>query len=204
MVRICQHHKCRSIASSQVHGATTDTGYSHNWGFVSAYVAGINWQMENSQHRTAVLQRDKLNEDERTVPAILSTESPVDRFGEMEILDHTKDAVDLSRAKPNLPLLFAHDQTDFIGAVENVRLSGRQLVGTLRFARNDKADEVFTAVQDKLLRGISIGYLINDSIPTDDGYRATAWEIFEASIAPVQADPRATIQRGKNITTASR
>ena len=39
------------------------------------------------------------------------------------------------------------DQTDFIGVVENVRLSGRQLVGTLRFAHNDKADEALVLMR---------------------------------------------------------
>lgn len=155
--------------------------------------------MENIQHRTATLQRGKLNEAERSIPAILSTESPVTRYGETEILDHSKGAVDLSRATPNLPLLWSHDQTDFIGAVEDVRLDGKKLVGVLRFARNTKADEVFSAVKDKLLRGISIGYLINDSTPIDDGYRATAWQLLEASVTPVQADTGAAIQRGNTM-----
>ena len=93
----------------------------------------------------------------RTVPASLSSETPVRRWFGAETLLHTDDAVNLERATTGLPLLFGHDQTLPIGLIEDVRLDGDRLRGTLRFSNNARAIEVFRDVADGFLKSMSIG-----------------------------------------------
>ena len=151
--------------------------------------------------RTVSLDRRALDTEKRTIKATLSTEQPVVRFGESEVLDHTAAAVDFERASQGLPLLFGHDQLEPIGIAENVRLEGRELKAVLRFSRNPKAEEVFRDVVDGTLRHLSIGYHVRDTKPTDTGYRATRWKPLEASVVSVPADHLAQIGRNYPMTT---
>jgi hypothetical protein len=146
--------------------------------------------------RAATFDRGQADPARRTVPASLSSEEPVARYGETEVLRHDPAAVDLSRAAGGLPLLFGHDKTQPIGVVENVRLDGRRLVGVLRFGQSAKATEVWNDVQDGVLRHVSIGYLVEGTEPIDGGYAATRWMPFEASVLAVPADITVGIGRG--------
>lgn len=49
-------------------------------------------------------------EADGAIPCSLSSEQPVDRWYGQEILDHSKSAVDMSRAQNGLPLLLDHDK----------------------------------------------------------------------------------------------
>lgn len=152
--------------------------------------------LEGVQHRDAELDYRKANVETRTVPATLSSEIPVKRWFGNEILRHTEDAVDLSRAADGLPLLFNHDSNVFIGAVRNVRVDEGKLRGDMVFSENSRADEVFKDVQAGLLRNVSIGYRIEEMEERKNGdVIATRWGLAEASIAPVPADPTVGINR---------
>ena len=52
-----------------------------------------------------------------TYIASLSSEAPVERDFGIEILDHSPQAIDLSRARDGLPLLFNHDMFDLLCVV---------------------------------------------------------------------------------------
>ena len=153
--------------------------------------------------RTITTQLDvrSLDPEARTVKATLSTEAPVDRFGEQEVLVHDARSIDMTRAADGLPLLFSHDTRAPVGIVENIRIENRSLKGLLRFARNAKAQEVMQDVQDGVLRHLSIGYSVTDTQPTDTGYRAVKWTPLEASIVTVPADHQAQIGRNHAMTT---
>lgn len=138
--------------------------------------------------RSFVIDRAQVDEARRTVPASLSSEAPVSMGGTVEILRHTPDAIDLSRAAGGLPLLFSHDRTAPIGVVENVRLDARRLVGQLRFGQSARAAEVLADVRDGVLKHLSISYRVDEREPTDTGYIATRWSVYEASIVSVPAD----------------
>lgn len=152
-------------------------------------------------HRFFALDAGAMDTETRTVPASLSSETEVKRWFGREVLLHDKNAVDLSRAAEGLPLLWNHNSDVPIGLVENVRLDGNKLRGNLRFSRNAKAEEVWQDVQDGMLRNISIGYQIHDWLESDDTdlIRVTKWELAEASIAPVPADPTVGIHRNQEI-----
>ena len=132
--------------------------------------------------------------DERTVDAVLSSEYPVKRFDGDEVLSHDPDAVDLSRAP--LPLIVAHEGKSLpVGIVENLQVVGRKLRGVLRFSKS--ADAIWQDVKDKIIRNLSIGYVIKTRKRTSDGYLATLWQPYECSLVSAGADPTAGI--GRNL-----
>lgn len=138
--------------------------------------------------RTLIL--GQRNAAARTVEATLSSETPYFRegFGN-EILMHSPECVDLARAP--LPLLISHNHEALpVGVVENLRLAGRKLRGTLRFSTSARASEIWEDVKSGVARNISIGYNINDYIlePEGDIVRVTSWTPHEASVVSVPAD----------------
>lgn len=145
-----------------------------------------------------------------TYRASLSSETPVKRFFGTEILDHSSEAIDLSRTQPNgLALLFNHDVDSVVGRVKNIRLdaSTRRLVGDLTFGRSAKAKEVKDDVDDGVLTDVSVRYQINEAVPGDgdpDEILVTNWTPFEVSVVSVPADPNVGIGRGKDMSTKSK
>jgi len=138
------------------------------------------------------------DDDSQTISASISSEEAVERWGDEEILVHTDDAVDLTRAKSGLPLLFNHDGGKPIGIVENVRLSGRRLVGKLRFGKSAKAREVWEDVKDGVLKNLSVGYKIHRTQLGEGGeVLVVRWEPLEASVVAVPADHTIGIGRSK-------
>jgi len=139
----------------------------------------------------------EVNAEARTVPASLSSETPVKRWFGSEVLVHTAEAVDLSRATEGLPLLWGHNHDQPIGIVDQVALKNGKLRGILRFSNNPKASEIFQDVQDGFLKNISIGYQINrweESADSDD-IRVIDWSLLEASVVAVPADATVGINR---------
>ncbi len=148
-------------------------------------------------YRSVKLER-LASSDKKTVNASLSSETVVDRYFGGERLLHTRDAVDLSRAKDGIPLLFNHNPDEPIGKVKNVRLENGRLRGELFFGNSRRAKEIRDDVTDDLIDGISIGYRINKmerADGDDDVYNAVDWTLLEASIAPIPADQHVGIGR---------
>jgi len=165
-------------------------------------------QIQQDQTRTFRLERSGADEDARTVPASLSSETPVERFFGTEILVHDIDAINLERAGNGLPMLFGHDHHTPIGRVTDVRLdpttpAGKALRGILRFSRNAKAEEVWQDVRDGMLTDISVGYRIDkwEEENNSDVVRVTRWTPLEASVVAVPADHRVGINRQRQETT---
>src|SRR5574343_142891 len=110
--------------------------------------------------RLATLECREADPENRTVPASLSSETPVERWFGQEVLVHTTEAVDLSRAADGVPMLWNHNTDQPIGVVDNIKVVKGKLRGFLRFSNNAKAQEVFKDVQEGFLRNISIGYQV--------------------------------------------
>jgi len=136
----------------------------------------------------------------RTVPAVVSTSTPVDRGGFFEVLRHTKSAIDLSRAP--LPLLTGHDSRSVnIGLVENLKLDGNKLRGVVRLGQSKQADDLWPDIQSGIIRGVSVGYTVDEWESGDDGTEiAVRWQPHEMSLIGVAADPQAGLNRGSNMT----
>ena len=151
-------------------------------------------------HRYMELDHSRAQEDQRTIEATLSTETPVMRSGYREILRHDDESVNLERASDGtLPLLWGHDQEQLIGVAENCRVYGGRLRARLRFSESTRGEEIWTDVKQGIVRGISIGYFIDDYTEDSEELRgdvvATRWTPFEASCVSVPADAAAGIGR---------
>ena len=153
------------------------------------------------KHETRILNIESrlLDTEQRTVPAVISSEYPVPRGDFNEVLSHAPSAVDLSRAP--LPLIESHDtQRLNIGLVEALRLDGPKLRGTLRLGRSERANEVLRDIQDGVVRNLSVGYIIHDYQQQGDTVLVTRWEPYETSLVSTPADPTAGINRNLPMT----
>jgi HK97 family phage major capsid protein len=133
----------------------------------------------------------------------ISSEFPVARWFGTEILGHSADAVDLSRASKGLSFLDTHDQKSVIGIIDNVAIGAdKKLRGDVQFSRSPAAQQIKADVQDGIRRFISVGYQIREmtleksSKEDGDTYRATKWVPLEASSVGVPADP--TVGHGRS------
>lgn len=163
--------------------------------------------------RTAALEVDtealetRAAGDDR-VPVAISSEFPVERTDwttgrpYLEVLEHSRGAVDLSRAARGLPLLAAHDAGDLYGVVEELRLGrDRKLRGFIRWSRSAKAQEVRRDVADGIRTAVSIGYRTGDTFTSTIGAdgketrRFTSWMPYEVSTVTIPADPTVGINR---------
>jgi hypothetical protein len=140
------------------------------------------------------LEVDQAVAQARRVPAVLSTEFPVERDGYFEVLIHRTDAIDLSRAP--LPLLEQHNRDRLnIGVVENVRLVGKVLRGDVVLGRSARADELWLDIEAGIVRSLSVAYLVNSYRVVGDVVQVTSWQPFETSLVSVPADPGAGLNR---------
>lgn len=139
-----------------------------------------------------------------TFRAALSSTSPVKRIFGTEILRHTDDAVDMSRAGAGLPLTVNHSERDPssqslpVGRVQGVRLDGDRLRGELHFDSDARAQEVKGKVERGVAPDISITYQVHDfEGPSEDGtVEVTRWMPMAASIVTMPAD--ATVGVGRS------
>lgn len=162
--------------------------------------------MDKKYLRQLTLETRSLDDQARTVSAVLSTETPVTRTidGELvdEILSHKSGAVDLSRAP--LPLIESHDMRRVnIGTVEGLRLDGDKLRGRVRLGSSARATELWADIKNGIVSGLSIGYQVKKFVQegTRDAMRiiATSWQPFEVSLVSVPADPQAGLNRSMSI-----
>lgn len=131
----------------------------------------------------------------------LSSEFEVDRgWGMKEVLSHDKAAIRLDRATSGaMPLLFNHNWDDPVGMVDKASIKNKRLNVEGNFFNTQRAQDVASMVESGL-RNVSVGYRIN-KIEEDcehDLYTITDWEPYEASIAPVPADP--SVGSGRAMT----
>lgn len=142
------------------------------------------------------LKPETLNVEAGTVDVVLTTGHPVKRTGYVERLAIGPANVDLAS---RVPLLDAHRQTsirDIKGRVADVRHEAGAIVATLHVTDPD----ALAAIARGDVTGVSIGYRVKTWVESRDpgtGERlrtATKWDLIEASLVPVPADPSALIR----------
>ena len=160
---------------------------------------------ENSSSGNGPSQEDEAagERDEDRFDIAISSEYPVQRWYGTEILDHSPEAVDLSRAKRGLSFLDSHKYDSVIGIAENISVDGdKKLRGQVRFSRSPAAQQIKRDIQDGIRRFISVGYAVNEYVleksskEEGDTYRATRWTPMEVSSVGVPADPTVGNDRG--------
>lgn len=164
----------------------------------------------NGLTREFKLDRKTINKTARTVELAFSSETPVARWGEMEVLSHDAGDYDFSRLNDSHPLLLGHAEHDpdsQIGVVEpgTARVDSDK-VGrcTVRFSQSKKAEEIFQDVCDGIRSNVSVGY-DRDAKPASsekDPNTGTLtcryrWMPTHVAIVPVPADTKAGVGRDK-------
>lgn len=153
------------------------------------------------QSRYVAFTGGSYNAETRTVEAVLATGSRVQRLWWSEELDMGAGAIDLARVNQNqVRFLFNHNSNDVIGVVERIWMEGAALCAVIRFADTPRGREFAGMVQRSELTGISIGYQVRNwklvEVLENDHeiWRATDWELLEASLVSVPADPNAGVR----------
>jgi HK97 family phage major capsid protein/HK97 family phage prohead protease len=152
------------------------------------------------QFREGTFDRTKVDVAARTVEMSFSSELPYARWWGTEILDHSKDAVNLSRLNNGGALLVNHNWDDQIGVIEKAWVDGDKGRATVRFSRSARGQELLQDVQDGIRTLVSVGYQIDEmrleSTKDDtDTYRVEKWTPYEISFVAVPADPSVGVGR---------
>jgi len=108
---------------------------------------------------------------------------------------------DLSRLNGG-PALRDHVPTtdNSVGSVENARVEGDRIVGTVRFDGSPEAETLMGKVEAGSVRAVSLGYRVQQFTRGGNNpaglsiFRATKWTPFELSFCPVGIDPGATVR----------
>ncbi|ETK18106.1 prohead protease/major capsid protein fusion protein [Pseudomonas sp. FH1] len=168
----------------------------------------------NKTHETPVLslraavREGSIDVEARTVELTWTTGAKGPRWNwdvgsYMEELEVSPEAVRMDRLNNGAPLLNSHkcdDLGDVIGVVERAWLEGEQGHALVRFSKRDDAEKIFQDVQDKILRKISVKYVVHRYQITEDNeeklptYRAVDWEPLELSVVPIAFDDGANIR----------
>ncbi|HSW45524.1 MAG TPA: hypothetical protein VLM89_08130, partial [Phycisphaerae bacterium] len=172
--------------------------------------------------RTLTLRAATANEQDRSVEAVLATETPTLvydwRTGETieEIL-----LVDGAKVGRQVPMLSCHSRwsmDDVLGSVRSIRPSGEELLGRLYFANDEISERAWLKVRDGHVTDVSVGYTPRKKIDIAAGQSATIngrtftagqramrvtseWTLKELSVVPVGADEKAKI-RGESDPAA--
>ena len=154
------------------------------------------YEDENLQ-RAFEFNRNKINEEKRTIEIGVSSELPVQRNFGYEVLGHEAEEIDMQfMGSGRSPLLLDHDPTKQIGVVEEFSIDrqNKRTIAKVRFSKNQQADEVYRDVLDGIRQNISVGYQVNsmkkeesekDGVPI---YRVNSWLPLEVSAVSVPAD----------------
>lgn len=136
-----------------------------------------------------------------TVEIVIATGYRVRRWFGWEELLITPEAVDLKRVNMgHCRLLDSHNQGTskaVLGNVISARVERGELVGKVRFVDTPAGREAERQMAAGEVTSISAGYKVNRLVRVgegddgDDVYRAEAWELLEASLVSVPADPYA-------------
>ena len=152
---------------------------------------------EEGLRRDFEFDRNKIDEEKRTVTIGVSSEEPVQRRFGFEVLGHKEDEIDMDfMASGRSPLLLDHDASKQIGVVEEFAIDpeNKRTVARVRFSKNRMADEVFEDVKDGIRQNISVGYQVNSMQKEDEEregvpvYRVNSWSPLEVSAGSVPAD----------------
>lgn len=154
------------------------------------------------------VERAAVDEEARTVELAFSSETPVERYWGVEVLDHSPASIRMDRLTNGGPLLMDHNSRDQVGVIESVQIGGdRKARAVVRFGKGARASEVFQDVIDGIRRNVSVGYVIHDAVLESerDGvstYRVRDWEPYEVSLVSVPADTAVGVGREAHTAPA--
>lgn len=149
--------------------------------------------------------------NERRFLLSFSSEEPYERFWGKEILDHSPEAVDLSRLHSTGVLLFNHNRDKVLGKILRAWVENRRGMAEVEFDSDEASEVIFQKVKSGTLKGVSIGYRIDvtedvnpGKVSSDGRFTgpctiAKQWTPHEISIVSVPADT--TVGVGRELKT---
>lgn len=161
-----------------------------------------------------------VNKVARTADLVWTSGAPVKRYDYrydrdyLEVLSLDPKSVRMSRlTSGTAPLLDNHDRFSGvrgqIGVVDAASIKPPS--ATVRFSAREDVAPIWQDVQDKIIRSVSVGYVIHqiEMIPPakpDDlwTYRAIDWEPYELSLVPIGADPGAFVRSDQDARNSKR
>jgi len=150
--------------------------------------------------RSVTPRPSTLDTEARTVEAIVSTGADATRAGYVERLDLS--GADLSRLVGG-PVLDGHRSEttrDQLGIIEAAEVRAEGLWVRIKFRSNEAAKAVLSDIADGTLRGLSVGYTVQQWAEARESNRrvrtATKWTPLEVSVVPIPADPSAHFRNG--------
>jgi len=180
--------------------------------------------------RTYQIRSDTLDEENRSVEAVIATENPVlvldccrwEVIEEILLMSGCRIP-----ANGQVPMLDSHDRWTVqkqLGSTRELHTEKEQLIGRNYFSRSAAADHAWTLTKEGHLKDNSIGYRVINSVmitkgeeakvegrkfkasPTRDLRVTTEWEVSENSVCPIGADEGAKnrneyiVSKGKDKT----
>lgn len=153
---------------------------------------------------------NSVNAEERKVTLSFASEEPCpDFWGDPEILRCNDQAADISRfAAGVMPVLFNHNRDAVIGRPTRIWFENTKAYAEIQFDDDDESTRIWNKVQSGSLRGVSVGYRVNEwrfiekNQVSEDGITGPAWigerwAVYEISIVSVPAD--ATVGVGRSL-----
>jgi HK97 family phage major capsid protein/HK97 family phage prohead protease len=156
--------------------------------------------------RAHYMDEKAIDADARTVRVGVSSEEPVKRSFGMEVIDHSRESMNLDFLNSGrAPLLLDHDMERQIGVVESVELDedARRLRAIVRFGKGDRASEIFNDVSDGIRQNISVGYRVDGRVEREDDGEdivRVSTTPMEISIVSIPADQSSLVGVGRSIS----
>jgi len=163
--------------------------------------------------QTRLAQLSNTDTTQRTAELLWSTGARVVRqdahSGEFYMEEVSLDPahVRLGRLNNNAPLLNSHGRSNLsniLGVVEagSAKTDGKLGTATVRFSKRADVEPIFRDVQDKIIKNVSVGFLVHliERLPPDDKseglriHRAVDWEPTEISLVTIGADAGACVR----------
>jgi HK97 family phage major capsid protein len=146
-----------------------------------------NIRFRNFDFRAAVGTSDEC------MPCVVSTDAPVEVQGVDEILSHSAEAIDFSRAP--LPLIDEHrGSSSPFAVIEGLHVVAGALRGRVRFGQTQRAQELLADARAGFLRSLSVAYEVQKFHIDTEGRRiVTRWMPYEVSCVRSAADPGAAV-----------
>jgi hypothetical protein len=146
-----------------------------------------------------------------------SSEAPVMRCGEAEILLHESGAADFSRLMNVGAVLKNHDPAQIVGVPVRAWIDDQKRGNVaMRWGSTETALQAKKeALEDRSLRGVSVGYSVREWVylrNSSENYKgftgpawvAVKWDALEASLTPIPADPSVGLERSIKVCDRAR
>lgn len=147
--------------------------------------------------------------NERKFLLSFSSEEAYERYSYTEILDHSKDAIDLTRLNEIGCVLFNHNRDVVIGKITKAWIEDNRGCAEIEFDTDEESEKFYQKVKNGVLKGVSVRYRIHvweevgaNKTSSDGRFSgpcmiARKWLPYEISIVSIPAD--ATVGVGRDL-----